>query len=401
MKYFIYIILFISTPLLATDFNTEVLKGDSCFEKHDYNNAISFYKNALSIKPERLLTNSNDVEILSKLAQTYTQSAEYDEALNYLFKYIEKNNVKKNDSLLAYAYNNIGVIYQYIGSLDQSLKYLKKTIEIAGNDSSRIGGAYNNIAGIYQKKGDLKKTQMYYKKALKVFESIGLYKGIVVTTINIGIINLEENNTGLAFEYLSKAKVMAQEKQDTSTYIAISINLGDYFIKVADYNNAEVYLKWALKNSSLQNNRLYESAAYKSLVDLYKTQKDYQKAFEYLEEYKEINDEIFNQNSDREYASLEAKYSLREKEKANEQLKKEQILITKQINNKNKYIWTLSFLVIISILFIILFYLQKIKKAKTQELLELQNREILKSKKQIEDLNRQYEKLIKKYEKRL
>jgi uncharacterized protein YoxC len=55
-------------------------------------------------------------------------------------------------------------------------------------------------------------------------------------------------------------------------------------------------------------------------------------------------------------------------------------------------------LVAIAVLFIGLFYYQRVKRSKAKKLLEIQNKEIKKSKKQLQDLNRQYEKLIAKYE---
>lgn len=58
----------------------------------------------------------------------------------------------------------------------------------------------------------------------------------------------------------------------------------------------------------------------------------------------------------------------------------------------------LSSLVFLSVIFMGLFYYQRVKRSKAKKLLEIQNKEISKSKKQLEDLNFQYEKLISKYE---
>jgi uncharacterized protein HemY len=209
---------------------------------------------------------------------------------------------------------------------------------------------------------------------------------------------MQENNIGSALKNFNRARMLAQEEHDTLTYIVISINLGDYYTKIADYKNAQKYLEWALENSKKQNAPMFLSETYKSLVSLYKAKKEYKVALGYMEQYKLISDSIVNQNSNREYAELEAKYSIRESEKQNDILIKEQKFTTAQISLQKQYIWILSILVIVSIVFIILFIMQRMKRANALKLLEQQNVEIRKSKKQMEDLNLQYEKLIEKYE---
>jgi len=332
------------------------------------------------------------------MANVYTEIAEYQKAIEYMLKYVEKDIVQGRDSLLSPAFNSIGVNYNYLGQSDKALKFYNKAVETAEGDLIHIGGAYNNMANIYQIKGDLDLAKGYYKKSLSNFEQSNHYKGIVATVMNIGIIEMQEKHMEKALEYLDRARNLAKEKYDTLTYIIVCINLGDYYTQASDYQKSKECLNWALKNAKIQNARLYISESYKSLVNLYKTKEDYENAFKYLELFKASSDSIFNLNSNREYAELETKYSVREKDAENQLLLKEQQLTEAQYKSQQKYIWMLSGLVILAILFIGLFYLQRRKVAKAKRVLEAQNKEIKKSQKQLEDLNRQYEKLIDKYE---
>ena len=52
----------------------------------------------------------------------------------------------------------------------------------------------------------------------------------------------------------------------------------------------------------------------------------------------------------------------------------------------------------LSILFVVLIFIQRMRISKAKNLLEAQNKEITKSKAKVKDLNFQYEKLIQKYE---
>ncbi len=394
--FFLLLISFTFTS--AQDIKSYIVKGDSLVEKRAFTQAINIYHKALDLKPERIITEKEEVDIFLKLGIAYTDIAEYQKALTYFFKYLDKDVVKSNDSLLSNIYNSIGVNYNYLNQIDQALKFYKKSIEVSGKDSIKIGSAYNNMANIYHDKKEYELSEEYYKKALFYFDKKNFYKGVVASVMNLGIIEMESNRMETSLEYLNKAKKLALEKHDTITYIVISINLGDYYTKVGDYQSSEEYLNWALENAKKQNARLFISESYKSLVKLYKKKKDFEKAFNYLELFKANSDSIFHQNSDRDYAELEAKYSLREKDKEMQLLKNEQKYTEAQVKAQEKYTWVLSGLVAFAILFLGLLISQRAKRSKSRLLLEAQNKEIKKSKKQLQDLNRQYEKLIDKYE---
>lgn len=115
-----------SLSVFSQGFSTFLSKGDSCLEKRALNEAISFYKKAISEKPERLLVKANEVAIFFQLSHAYTELSDYQTALEYLFKYIEKESVKQNDSLLCDAYNSIGTNYDYLHQTQQALKFYKK-----------------------------------------------------------------------------------------------------------------------------------------------------------------------------------------------------------------------------------------------------------------------------------
>lgn len=395
---FLVSVFLFTTTIYSQDFKNLVSKGDSCFQQRELHQAISFYQNALKIKPEKLLSNQNEVFLLSKLGDSYFELAEYQTALEFFFKFIEKDYIKSKDSILTSAYNRIGRSYGNLKQNKQALKFYKKAKETAGLSPEAQGVAYNNIADVYLQMKKNKEAKEYFLKAEKYFEEANYANGLIVANINLGTLALEENKIEFAEQLLTKSLQIAKDNFDT-TYIVISeIYLAEYYIKILDFDNAEMHLKWALKNAIHNNMPQYIDEAYGGFVKLYETKKDYENAFKYLKLFKANSDSLFNLNSSKEYAELEAKYSIREKEKENDRIKKEQQLTESRVLAQRKYIWMLLGVVILSILSISLVIYQRVKRAKARKFLEHQNKEILKSKKQLEDLNYQYEKLISKYE---
>ncbi|MBN2667956.1 MAG: tetratricopeptide repeat protein [Bacteroidales bacterium] len=363
-----------------------------------YSEAIANYKKAFTIKPERIVRDCDEVKIFSNIARAYSEISEYQSSIEYLFQYLEKDCIKKDSSEKSKSYNQLGINYNYLSQNEQALKFYKKAIEMAGSDTGRMASVYNNIANIYQQNKELDKAIEYYQNSLKYFKAIDYYYGEVAVTMNIAIIEAMQNKVEIALSYYEQSKRMAEEHGDTLQLIAIYINMGEYYTQVTDYKKAEEYLNWALKQSMLKKSRSLIMESYKSLVKLYEANKDYSKAFVNLKKYNEYTDSIFMLNSSRDYAELEAKYSLREKDQQNQTLQKEQEYTELKFKSQRKYIWMLLGIVVLALLSMGLFYLQRIKLIKTKKALEIQHKEITKSQKQLKDLNHQYEKLIEKYE---
>jgi tetratricopeptide (TPR) repeat protein len=401
MRLNIFLVFFFLLSLqfsFSQDFTAFKQKADSCYDIRDLNKALEFYKEALKIKPERILRTEDEVDILFRLSFIYSEYAEYQTALEYCFKALEKDVVKKDPQLSSGIYNRIGVNYNYLEQTDQALKFYKKSTLVKDVDTTKLGAVYNNMANIYQKQNNLDLAREYYKRALVQFEATDHYDGKVAVNMNVGIVELQSHRIETAYNYFKKAEQLSIDKNDTLTLIAVYINFGDYFTEITDYEQAEKYLSWALKYAKESESRMLVMESYKSMVNLYKSQKKYQQAFESLELFKASNDSISKLNSSREYAELEAKYSIREKEKENELLKQQQAFNQSEVQAQEKYISVLLGLVVLALAFVSLFLYQRIKRSKARKQLEAQHREIKKSKKQLEDLNYQYEKLIQKYE---
>jgi hypothetical protein len=387
-----------TSTVFSQDFEAFLAKGDSSLEKRELNQAISFYKKALKVKPGRLLENAEEAKIFFQLSFAYSELSDHQTALEYLFKYIDKDCVKQNDSLLCDAYNSIGSNYDYLLQTEQALKFYQKSLNYAGSDPVKTGRAYNNTADSYQELKKYKEAKEYYLRALKYFEEGNADDGRLVAYINLGTIEVLDRRMELAQQYFENANAIAEEMQDPFYMVVAKVYLAEYYTSATDYEKAETILNWTLQNARKYNIPKYVNESYKRFVDLYEKKKDFENAFNYMKLYKANSDSLFNINSSMEYAELEAKYSIREKEKENDLLKTEQTLIESQVKSQKKYIRMLLGLVAIAVLFIGLFYYQRVKRSKAKKLLEIQNKEIKKSKKQLQDLNRQYEKLIAKYE---
>lgn len=399
-RYFVVLnlVFLLSLTVMSQDFYGYVSKGDSCAVKQNYSNAIKMYYKALELKSVDDLTDENETLLLVKIADAYSNEGEYKTSQDFLFKYIGKDVIINNASLLSDAYNKIGINFDYLGNFDEALLFYNKCIEYADLNHLKAAKAHNNIANIRHDRGQYKASKADYLKALKAFEEQNYFAGKMAVYMNLSEIELKSEKVETALHYLKRAEKLALTENDTIQLVSVRIGLAQFYTHVTDYALAEEHLNWSLLIAERLGNNTFVLDVYQALSLLYKKKSNFEISYNYLVLFHELNDQLNRINASKAYAQLEKKYLLSEDEKENILLKSKQEFIESQIKKQRVFIWILLLSVILAILFIILFYVQRIKTGRSKTALELQNKKIKKSETQLRDLNHQYEKLIEQYE---
>jgi len=122
-------------------------KGNECFFKHQYKEALKYYQAALQLDPTY-------IEVYNNIASTYLSMGDIKEAI----KYWEMTVLVKQDEYDIYA--NLGLSYEkHLKNTEKALEYYKKFLEYAPKNDKRIPEVRKRIAFLKQKL-DLEK----YKK---------------------------------------------------------------------------------------------------------------------------------------------------------------------------------------------------------------------------------------------
>ena len=143
-------------------------KGNCCFLKEDYSNAIHFYLVALSHMP---VGDPLRVSVYMNLGDICFLKEDADNAINHyrkaliLLKASSDASIKKSADILA----NLGAAYFEKNDNEKAIYYFLRAKKIYENnhmnDTLSIGRLFVNLGSIYLKRNEIKKSLNYYRSA--------------------------------------------------------------------------------------------------------------------------------------------------------------------------------------------------------------------------------------------
>ena len=146
---------------------------------HDYNKALRFYQDALTIYKNKLnLDHPNIATCYNNIGLVYDNANDYDKALPYYEEALEiyRKTLPDNHPNIATASNSIGMIYNTKGDYSKALSCCKKALDIFENELSAIhplvATSYNNIGLIYANMKKYSEASASYKRAVEIGEQI-------------------------------------------------------------------------------------------------------------------------------------------------------------------------------------------------------------------------------------
>jgi tetratricopeptide (TPR) repeat protein len=202
--------------------------------------------------------------------------------LKCIYTYDDKERLKLLEECIqaepdaAYAFNEIGTIYDNLDQYDKAQTALETAIDLAPNWSY----PYNNLAIIYHELKQHDKSKEYYQLAMEK-DSL-----LVNPYYNLGILHSDLGDTLTAIQYYNQAITI------DLTYKNAYLNLGSLFLSQKKYAEAEnIYLQCAYNASA--------SAGFNGVGYTYFAQENYPMAEQY---YKEALK--YNPNDERVLANL-------------------------------------------------------------------------------------------------
>jgi tetratricopeptide (TPR) repeat protein len=224
---------------------------------------------------------------------------EAEKSLKLSYKVLKLAEVSNDFNAKGRAYNIIALNFQEYYDLQKTLDFFNKALynaNLSKNDTL-IGWINTNIGSVYiDNLKDFKNGIFYYKKGLSYNIKTNDTLEASYTRLNMASAYMEFDQQELGFQTLKQLDDFIKKTEEKEAIIMYNRLLGDYYSFKNQDANAEVYFEKALTLAKSDSTNFYISLVsniYKSYYNHYKRKGDIVKSLYYLEQYSELEKEIF------------------------------------------------------------------------------------------------------------
>jgi serine phosphatase RsbU (regulator of sigma subunit)/tetratricopeptide (TPR) repeat protein len=377
------------TDVLSIKFHADAFNNKgyiSQYFKNNLDSAIIYYNNSLDLSMR-----VNHIEgigiALNNLAFIYQHQGDLEKCID-LYSQADLLFTKNNyyDGLISVNIN-LGDIYFNNDDYGKAEECFKKALTLSQKTktSMALGNVYNQLGTIYRHKKNYSQSLQYYSKAVEILKTQSNYSLLSLTYSSIGWDYVELKDLKNAAINCELALKTVQTVNDPSTKSTVFDFATHYYLSFNDEASAKIYLDSAYYYAKKVG---YPELIYKSAIKLssyYKSKKDYEQAFHYLTEARQMNDSINNDNIKKSILKQEFKSDFEKKEiqlKAEQDKKDTEARAEKK---RQQYILFAVILALVAMLIVVyVVYRNYASKKKSALLLEEKNKIIYTQKQEVE-----------------
>ncbi|MFL5765670.1 MAG: tetratricopeptide repeat protein [Bacteroidia bacterium] len=345
--------------------------GNVFLAKADLENAkkvfSSAYLFAKEIEDLRILSDCNN-----NLGEVFRLQGDYQKSLSYYLESLKIEETLSNKEGISETLNNIGILYEELGNFEKAIESYKRSMEISKELKSDYILSTNllNIAQVYFEDEQLEQALDYFQQALLLKKKVNDKSGVGQSLLGIGNIYLKLNKTGEAMKNYSQSLEIAQSIGDKQATISCLLDIGLIYERDGKYNKAIEYENASLALCLETGLKPETRDSYLILARTYSGINNPKEALRFFNLYIALNDSLYNNQSTRQIAEMQAKYESEKKQKENEVLAQKNQLLDQQskiqelkIKQSRYFISGLLFLLLLIVGIAFLFIRQNRTKA--------------------------------------
>ena len=250
------------------------------------------------------------------LANLYSDQGDWARSMNSVTESLALYNSLKDSLGIIRSSSKLGYILTKLNRYEDALEYhqsSRKTALAIGNNNERAI-AHSNIGNTYEEMDLLDSAYVHYLIAEGIDEQYENQWGLVYDKTQLGRILMKKGKHENALTYAKEAYLIAQELGAPSLTSMSQLLLGTIYVKNEQYNKGIALLSSIINDQEYKDAPLDLKEAHQSLYIAYKSQGDIKKAFEHLEQYNELSEQLLNKDITEQINSLEIVYKTEQKE---------------------------------------------------------------------------------------
>ena len=339
--------------------------------------------------PQKTTTNDTLVELFN-LSSKALSSYDYENSIHYSLLLMERAQEEKDYYYLYHAYNNLGITFEDRKDIDRARDNYSRALEnaIASKNDTLLWWAYNNLGGVYTlQKETVEKGFSYYDRSIEIVKQLGNPKNSLIPIMNKGWTHLDYEQYDRAYPYLVKANKLLGNSNDDYIRSQLSTLFGRYYAGKGDFERADCFLQASIAIVERDSLVLEASDTYRAYADMLYAKGDFPKAFAALEKYHEFQGKIFEQEKKRQNEAAYTKFETEEYRKNLELAQNEQEFKDKVLAKTREASMVMIISIAIMLLFLILLFRSNSIRKRLIYQLRDKNDELRKSKEEAEKLS--------------
>lgn len=323
---------------------------------------------------------------LSGLANSYNglgilnaQKGNFEQAIEYFKSSKEYFELIHDTAAVSQALMNLAKLSLIFGNTKSASDYANKSLKIIKKGTVMEGQIYLVFSKIELQNNSIKKAREYINKSIDANSGEGKEFFLIDSYTHLAEFFINSNENDSALFYLNKVLKLNADLDNEDTDISILELKGDIYVNKKDYKNAlEIYQK-AFEIVNQRGQKVAKIALLDDLADVYELLGDYKKSNSLIKQKLALKDSLINENILLQYEELKLQMEFKDKEKEIELLNQKDNLKKLEIKRQKTLNYTLALLLIISISLLIYVALQRKKKNKLFNQLEIKKNELEKS----------------------
>lgn len=316
---------------------------------NEFGKAIESAQKLLSVSKE-LGEVEKELIALNVIAIVSGVQGNFKIATQYFQEALEKGEKIGYKYYIAQCQINIGTIYAHLYNYEDALERYNLVLEEYHDvldDQTKVA-IFNNVGNIHYTTSKFELAKSFFEKALKIANEKEYKNEAALSRAQLGRTFTALNRLEDAAEYASKASELFENTPIANGAQINLLNLGNIFFIKGNTKKAIQLIDKGIQSAINLHDDVSQITGYKLLAKIYKSENNYEKAFEYLNQFSKLKEEFSSKQRSRQFMDLEIKNALKNKQKEIEQLTKENELQsqllekTDQIEIKNRELTSMN-----------------------------------------------------------
>ena len=331
-----------------------------------------------------------NADSLAKTANRALDNYDYNNAILQSLDLIDLAQAKQDFFNLNHGHNILGISYEILEDTLRAKENYQKALEYARetNNDTLLVYAYNNLGNIFSANAQtVEKGLEFYEQAIDVAAGVEGSQHVLSPVVNIGWTYLENAKYDKAFPYLEQASTLLSGENNTSAEIDLATLYGMYYTGKGDFKAARNNFEKAILKGERDTLIVEASFAYKEFSKMLSRSGNFEEAYAALKKHQDFKEKIFQKEKNLQREAVYGRFETEAYKKSLAAAEREQ-QYKDDVLEKTRQISTIMVISMI-ILIIFLILLLRSNRIRNRLITELRdkNEELLKSKEEAERLS--------------